>query len=275
MRRVLSLSSSERDSTPSDTMAPEIEILRRRQQGQARSPSLTSNSSGSSIDSPVDRQGQRAEQARRHGSSGPLFTESEDRAITKSLRRKLLVNDGKRLTQIEGLLFRADQNRRASGDGDNSWVTATAFADALAADGKANGGRGGAARVTRDEALWLSEKLESRNGKKVACFRIRALLGGGGDSREACTSRRGDGRSHRNKIARGWREQSRERETVDQKARNIDGREANRGNDDGSASWDGDFDDPDVGRSARPAKWAVGRGTVGQWLQNVASPMVS
>lgn len=212
VRRSLSLSSS--SSSP---------VEQRQRQARPRSRSLSSNSGDSSINTPVDRRSQRRTASTLHGASGRLFTQTEDRVIIRSLRRKLLVNDGKRLNRIERQLLRAMDHR---GRGEDGWVSTTAFEDALMTDGKASDG---GEPVTRDESLWLSEKLESRNRKKVSCFRIRSLLTGGDDEGLGV----GSGKSRRY------------------------------------------HDDNRVHRSRHSRKWAVRRGTVGQWLQDVASPMVS
>lgn len=179
--------------------------------------------------------------------------------IARSLRRKLLVNNGKRLSRIERHLLRAiNRNGQREEDG---WVSATAFEDALAADGKAN--RGGSA-VTRDEALWLSDKLESRSGKKIACLRIRSLLAADDEESLGIRGHKGRGGGDGDGGDNGWRRRV-----------NISTGAAEEGSN--SDTWEHDSGGACSIRRRRDgvARWAVRCGTVGQWLQEVASPMVS
>lgn len=251
----MSLSSSSSNGNISD------DYRRRRGGGEPRPRSLSVSSSddGSSIDIPTNRRGQRTRASICHGAGGRLFTQSEDRVIATSLRKKLLANDGKRLNRIERHLLRA--TNRNSERAENGWVSVAAFEDALAADGKANRGR---SAVTRDEALWLSEKLESCSGKKIACLRIRSLLVANDEEGLEIRGSKGRGRGRENGGDRGWR-------------RRVDTSTGATQESSDSDTWEHDSGGACSIRRRQDgvARWAVRRGTVGEWLQEVASPMVS
>lgn len=225
----------------------------RRRQARPRSRSLSSDSGDSSITTPVDKRNQRRTVSALYGAAGRLFTQSEDRAIVKSLRKKLLVNDGKRLNRIERHLLRAMDDREHREDG---WVSASAFEEALLVDAKANGN---GEPMTRDEVLWLSEKLESRNRKKVSCYRIRSVLERDDEDYLGVNSGKNRARGHISGSNRRWKERTRTRQKIVK----------------GSDSDSSDHQGNRIHRSRHPAEWAVRQGTVGQWLQDVASPMVS
>lgn len=192
--------------------------------------------------------------------------------IHNSLRKKLLANDGERLSKLEQHLSRADHRR-------DGWVTVRAFSDALKAEEKRYPkATNGVARITRDEGLWLSEKLEGRSGKVVACSGIRALL------EQGCKEKQG-GRAEFGRNDRGWRNRSRRSSergssvVVGESQRRRHGSSGDyrqiwklsNTNSDGS---DSSNDGKELGQR-RSSKWAIKQGTVGQWLQDVASPMVS
>ena len=238
---------------------------------RGRSPhehSLDSNDSGTSIDTQVDIRGRRAINAFKRGRSSSsfveLFTDHEENRIRESLRRKLLSNDGARLSRIEKRLCRAD--RRGNGV-----VRVSVFEDSLAAE--ANHEKG--ASVHPNEALWLIEKLKDRNGRKVAVFKIRAILESGNeDRRHARTGVRPNSHTrHRHRERHGSRDnRSRRSELPACRGRNAGG--DRRGREGGTSESDSKQDDT-TGRSSHPARWAVRQGTVGQWLYEAASPMVS
>ena len=185
-------------------------------------PQSSSLNSGSSIDTSEDRRARHRYAASRgtHGSSyTTTFSRREERKICRSLRCKLLSNNGALLSRIERHLLHADHR----GDG---FVSVAAFKDALA-EGRNRDGRGRS--ILHDEKIWLVEKLKTRNGKRVSIFNIRRLLESVGQ---------GQGESH-----------GRPRYCE----RAMDSREPEEA----------------------PPKWVIRQGTVGQWLHNVASPMVS
>ena len=167
-----------------------------------------------------------------------------------------------RLSRIERRLFRADRR----GDG---VVRVCAFEDALAAEAKTEKEGG----VRPNEALWLIEKLKDRNGRKVAIFKIRAIL-------ESRKEERGQGRNgvrtnsharHRQRE-RGGSRNSRSRRSEVCRSRKA-GRDRMGG--EGGASESDTTQGDAIGLSSHPARWAVRQGTVGQWLYEAASPMVS
>lgn len=211
----------------------------------------------------MDRRGRRAISAFKRGrSSSPaeLFTHHEESKIRKSLRRKLLSNDGVRLSRIERRLFRA--HRRGDGV-----VRVSAFEDSLAAEAQTEKG----ASVRPNEALWLIEKLKDRNGRKLAVFKIRALLESGKEEQGRAGVRTNSHARHRQKERRGHRN-NRPRGPEGCKGRAADGhRMGSEGRTSESDCKQGD----DIGLSTHPARWAVRQGTVGQWLYEAASPMVS
>lgn len=186
---------------------------------ERRSRSPSSPDSGSSIFTPeVDR---RIRRGRRYTSSpATSLTEAlsrrEIREIYRSLRRKLLSNNGALLSRIERRLLREDHRG-------NGLVPAAALKDALAMRSK-SGDQDGC--ILREEMLWLLENMKTRSGKKVAIFKIRPLL------------------ESRNMKERG--------ETGVQSRCGRDGEE-------GSA---------EIGP---PPRWVTRQGTVGQWLNDVAS----
>lgn len=230
--------------------------------------SLDSNDSGTSIDTQVDIRGRRAINAFKRGRSSSsfveLFTDREENRIRKSLRRKLLSNDGARLSRIEKRLCRAD--RRGNGV-----VRVSVFEDSLAAEAKAEKG----ASVRPNEVLWLIEKLKNRNGRKVAVFKIRAILESEKEERrQGRTGVRPNSHTrHRHRELHGSRDNKSRRSKLPAcRGRNAGGdRMGREGGTSESDSKQGDA----IDRSSHPARWAVRQGTVGQWLYEAASPMVS
>lgn len=224
-----------------------------------------SSDSGSSIDSTADEREQRKRRARRreHLSTctTDLFTPSEDRAIRESLRRKLLLNDGVRLSRVERRLSHADRR----GDG---LVGISAFKDAFATEETAVNR---SSRVARDETSWLIENLRTRNGKKVAILEMRSLLQSGReelDNRGSSVDSFEGGQSRRRR--RSWSHQPERDEQ-----RRVTWRSASRiGRDLNNHSLDNrrrlDISSP----LDPPAKWAIRHGSVGRWLHDVAAPLV-
>lgn len=189
-----------------------------------------------------------------------LFTQSEDRAICKSLRRKLLSNNGARLGRVERRLFRADRR----GDG---VVSTVALTDALAKEGKPEGG---GRRVLPDEVVWLTEKLKGRNGKKVDVFKIRKLLGSDTDNGRSGT--RDDDRTHQSRRRQVHKSSSRLKRRDGHGPGAGGGDWAGAGGDETSGSDSGGS--RDASQAENSPRWATRQGTVGQWLNDVASPMV-
>lgn len=229
--------------------------------------------SHSSIETREDSSGRREHHSGRHSTG---FTDREERQIRRSLGRKLLSDDGVRLSRIERRLLRADHSKEGS-------VGISSFRATLAAASKSD-----RVDIQRDEILWLIQKLSGRNGRKVNFLKIRALLeneenegttGGGHRSRSesrrqvererhrqyktrrTSMSRRGEGRHRRDRMSEddgGGRVGHRGQTTSESDSSSRGG---------AILQW----------RSSppHPARWATRRGTVGQWLHEVAAPMVS
>lgn len=263
------------DDTWSDNTARTKSDHNNKRHDRPPSRSLPS-SSGSSIETTrVDRRTQRERRnaMRRYPSSDEqhLFTHFEDRSIGESLRQKLLSNNGARLGNIERCLLRA-ANRL------DGRASVTAFEDALAADAKAIAAAGRGERIRWNEALWLTKKLRGRNRRHVAVSRIRAVLEAGhrGGRRDD------DGENTQQHLKRYQR-----RDPF--RARSHDGEGGGGAHGGGLAgsgrvgrTMSGSTNESGVcrveavrRRSAYPARWAIRQGTVGQWLHDVASPMVS
>lgn len=212
-------------------------------------------SSSSSIDTQVDGDGRLGHRVTRsHG---------EDRNIRRSLQRKLLSNNGARLSRIERRLLRADHSREGA-------VSVATFKAALAAESKSDG-----AEMRRHEMLWLTQMLAGRNGRNVAILKMRRLLededtGGG---RRSATGGRGQG-------TRNYRRRSEESMLRKSGSNYEDGGDGRSGSGDqicGSESSRRSRGGAQKWRSSPPppARWAIRQGTVGQWLHEVAAPMVS
>lgn len=208
---------------------------------------------------------------RRHPSSGErrLFTHLEDRTVRKSLRQKLLANNATRLGRIERCLLHAAN--RSDGR-----ASVTAFEDALASDAKAVDTAGRGERVRRNEVLWLIENLKGRNGRYVAVAKIRAVLEEG----QRGGGRRGDGDESTQRHLK--RRQTRDPFIGRSRSGEVDGSSGSAGSGSVRRIMGGNTSELGVcrmkgarGRPAHPARWATRRGTVGQWLHDVASPMVS
>lgn len=196
------------------------------------------------------------------------FTRNEESRIRRSLQRKLLSNNGARLNGIERMLFRADHPREGA-------VSVSTFKAALTAASKSDNGTD----IRRDEVLWLIQCLMGRNGKNVAIMKMRELL-------ENKRSRGGVRRHHR----RGDRCDATRRSS---NASQRDDRRRRKGElttDDDGEDWaamrgrtTSESDSSSRGDAAfrwqlshpSPARWAIRQGTVGQWLHEVAAPMVS
>eukprot|EP00904_Undaria_pinnatifida_P000865 jgi/Undpi1/1077/HiC_scaffold_10.g04540.m1 len=228
--------------------------------------SLDSDDSGASIDTQVDRRGRQAINAFKRGrsSSSPaeatLFTHREERKIRKSLRRKLLSNDGVRLSRIERRLVRADRR----GDG---FVRISAFEDSLTAEAQTKMG----ASVRANEALWLTEKLKDRNGRKVAIFKIRGILESGQEENgQGKTNVREDSQRRRRQRDQHRSRSRRTRGSDVDRGRSHSGNR--RGSEGGTSESDGKQGNV-VDEASHPARWTVRQGTVGQWLYEAASPM--
>lgn len=246
------------------------------------SPSTESNDSGSTIEAQRDNKHTRRGYRHRNGNAGAglgsselLFTHGEEIRIIRTLRRKLLSNNGARLSRIEKRLLQADRAR-------SGIVSISVFKAALSKETKSENG----ANIGRDEMIWLVEKLRGRNGKNVAILKIRGLLEAEdagmerrfGDATSEKKERRRDYRTRRgstqsNHRSRGSRHRGGGSDTDDQ--------ECDRSGSGGNTTSESDAD----GRSATalqrrlspppPARWAIRHGTVGQWLHDVAAPMVS
>lgn len=210
--------------------------------------------SGSSIDTHVD--------------DLHLFTHIEESRIRRSLQRKLLSNNGVRLSGIERRLLRADHPGKGA-------VSVSTFKAALAAASRSENG----ADIRHDEVLWLLQRLVGRNGKNVAIMKIRELLenkeNGGRVQRhhwhrDRCdTTRRGSGMSR----GTGTRHRSGE-STSDDDGEDWAGRRGRTTSEsDSSGRGDAAFASQLLPTSS--AGWTVRQGTVGQWLHDVAAPMVS
>lgn len=114
-------------------------------------------------------------------------------------------------------------------------------------------------RISPDEALWLSKQLETRSGKNVARFRIRTLLADDPDVKK------GDATD-----STGWRQKSKQaHRTRSPRCHRVSGLRAAERSGRASDGLEHEID------CAPQANWAVRRGTVGRWLRDVASPLVS
>lgn len=207
----------------------------------------------------------------RFSSPGVSFTHREERKIRRSLERKLLSDNGARLSRIERRLLRADHQREGS-------VGVSTFKAALGADSKSDG-----TDIQSDEVLWLTQKLMGRNERNIKFLKMRSLLEnqeeGGHHSgsqrvrqperkyhpqhptRRTSMSRRGESRRGRG----GLTEEDGRRRAGDGGRTTSDSDNSSRGS--ATNQW----------RSSPPppARWAIRHGTVGQWLHEVAAPMVS
>lgn len=208
--------------------------------------------SGSSIDNLVDD---------RHS-----FTHNEESRIRRSLRRKLLSNNGARLSDIERRLLHADHRRTGA-------VSISTFKAALAAASRSDNG----ADIPRDEALWLIRCLMGRNGKSIAIMKMREIL----ENKESVR------RHHRH---RDRCDTTRKSSSVSQGREERRRRKGESTTDDDGQGWTirgggttSESDSSSRGGAAlqwklsppSPARWATRQGTVGQWLHEVAAPMVS
>lgn len=247
------------------------------------SSSVDTNDSGSSIESQGDDERTRRRHRRRNrdvgaglGSSSELiFTRSEETRIIRSLQRKLLSNDGARLSRIERRLLQADPAR-------SGVVSMSTFRAALSKEAKSGNG----ANIGRDETIWLMENLRGRNGKNVAILKIRGLL----DTEEpgvkrrsgvkiseemephrSCRTRRGSTQS--NNRSRGTRRRAGGPDTDDGARERLGG--GGRTTSESDTSGQGGASLRRRASPAAPARWAIRHGTVGQWLHDVAAPMVS
>lgn len=244
------------------------------------SDEVGSADSGSSIETQVDNSGgrghHRGKRSGRFSSADLTFTHGEERKIIRSLERKLLSDNGAPLSRIERRLLRADH----SGEGS---VNVSTFQEALAAESK-SGGVG----ILSDEVLWLTQKLRGRNGRNVKILKMRALLeneydGTGGGHRSGSERRRKVERKHhrqhtarRHSMSRRGGSRHRRGGLAEDRGGQADsgGRKTTCSESDSSSSRGG---------AARkwssspppPARWAIRSGTVGQWLHDVAAPMVS
>lgn len=237
------------------------------------SDEVGSADSGSSIETQVDssRRGHRkGKHSGRFSSPDVSLDHGEERKIRRSLERKLLSDNGARLSRIERRLLRADQSREGS-------VSVSTFKAALAAESKSDG-----AGIQSDEVFWLIQKLRGRNGKNVNILKMRALL----ENKET-------GRGHRSGSGR-WQQVERRhhrQHTTHRGSTSRHGESRRRGSDlaeyggeraDSGGQTTSESDNSSSGATLKwrsspssPAKWAIRHGTVGQWLHDVAAPMVS
>lgn len=281
MRLIISSYSS---SWSSDESGIVDNNARRRQRGRpnakegiqtrrpSSSPSLASNDSGSSIETDIDRCSKQVQyQPDGNTAAGHLIHGGEIRVV-KSLQRKLLSNNGARLSRIERRLLRTDRKK-------NGVVSISAFEAALAAE-KKNDDR---TVIGPDEVRWLTRKLRGRNGKSVAILRMRALL----ESEETGWKRRfgRKGQVERHQYHRhhfhdtsqsGRSSRGSERRRRDNRSTAGDGEEIGGGTTSESTCGSGRGGASLKRRSSPPppARWAIRQGTVGQWLYEVAAPMV-
>lgn len=237
------------------------------------SPSLASNDSGSSIETDIDRCSKQVRHQRDGNTAAGHSTHAGEIRVVKSLQRKLLSANGARLSRIERRLLRTDRKR-------NGVVSISAFEAALAAEKNTDG----RAVIGRDEVRWLTRKLTGRNGKSVTILRMRALL----ESEEETGWKRRSGR--KGQVDRDQYHRHRYHDTS-QCGRSSRGSERRRR---GNGSTAGDGEEIGGGTTSEstcsggrggtslqrrsspppPARWAIRQGTVGQWLHEVAAPMV-
>jgi len=178
----------------------------------------------------------------------------EDSKIRRSLQRKLLSNHGARLSRIERRLLRADRSREGA-------VSVATFKAALAAASESD-----RFEIRRREMLWLTRRLAGRNGRNVTIFKMRRLL----EDKDGEEGRRLAGGGGQGRRTHRRRSESRLRRGMSTDETGSDGRtgsESGRSSRGGALNW----------RSSPtpPARWAIRQGTVGQWLHEVAAPMVS
>lgn len=198
------------------------------------------------------------------------FTHNEESRVRRSLQRKLLSNNGVRLSEIERRLLHADHRRKGV-------VSISTFKAALAAASRSDNG----VDIRRDEALWLIRCLLGRNGKNIAIMKMRELL----ENKEHV---RGAQRYHRHRDKSDAKSRSSSRVSQGREERRY--RKGESTTDDDGQGWTGrgkgTTSEPDSNgrggaafqwQSSRqsPAKWVTRQGTVGQWLHEVAAPMVS
>ena len=242
------------------------------------SDEVGSADSGSSIETQVDsssgRRGHRGGRySGRFSSSDLSLAHGEERKIRRSLERKLLSDNGARLSKIERRLLRADQSREGS-------VSVSTFKAALAAESTSDG-----ASIQSDEVLWLIQKLRGRNGRNVKILKMRALL----ENEETDGTTRGHrpGSGRRRQVER----RNHQQHTARRHSTSRHGESRRRGDnlpeDGGGRVGSGgqttsESDASSIGATLKwrsspqpPAKWAIRHGTVGQWLHDVAAPMVS
>lgn len=236
------------------------------------SDEIESTDSGSSIDSQVDNSGRRGKFSGRFSSPDLSHAHGEERKIRRSLERKLLSDNGARLSRIERRLLRADQSREGS-------VSISAFKAALAAESK-SGGVG----IQSDEVCWLIQKLRGRNGRNVKVLKMRSLLEnddeeiGGGHRSESGKRRQVDRKHNRHHAER--RNSTSRRGCSRRRGAGLTEDRGGRADSGGQTTSESDNNSRGgatlLWRSSSlpPAKWAIRRGTVGQWLHDVAAPMV-
>ncbi|CAN0050839.1 unnamed protein product [Ectocarpus sp. 12 AP-2014] len=236
------------------------------------SPSLGSNDSGSSIETDIDRCSKQVRHQRDGNTAAAGHsTHAGEIRVVKSLQRKLLSDNGARLSRIERRLLRTDRKRKGV-------VSISTFEAALAAEKNTDD----RAVVGRDEVRWLTRKLTGRNGKSVAILRMRALL----ESEEETGWKRRS--SRKGQVDRHQYHRHRYHATL-QCGRSSRGSERRRRSN-GSTAGDGEeiggettSESTCSGRGDAllqrrsspppPARWAIRQGTVGQWLHEVAAPM--
>lgn len=212
-----------------------------------------SSNSGSSVDTLVDGNGRRGHPATRDFSR--YSSQREDSKIRGSLQRKLLSNNGARLSRIERRLLRADRSREGT-------VSVATFKAALAAASKSDG-----ADIRRHEMLWLTRRLAGRNGRNVAILKMRRLLEDNDREGARRPASEGVGQGKRNYRRRSEIGLRRGVSTDESGSDGRAGSESGRSSRGGAMKW----------RSSPPppARWAIRQGTVGQWLHEVAAPLVS
>lgn len=248
---------------------------RRLKQLSWSSDEVGSACSGSSIETQVDTGGRRGHRKKnnsvRSSSRDIPFTHGEERKIRNSLQGKLLSDDGARLSRLERRLLRSDHSLKGS-------VSVSTFKAALAAESKSSG-----VGIKSDEALWLVNKLKGRNGRNVKIGKMRALLENG----ETGTGHR-SGSGARRQAERNQRRQHTTRKNKSSTRGGERGRRRGRAAEDGGGLADSrgtttsESDTSSLGHATRqwrsspppPARWAIRHGTVGEWLHEVAAPMV-
>lgn len=165
--------------------------------------------------------------------------------------------------------MRADHSRKGS-------VSVSTFKAALAAECKSGG-----FDIKCDEVLWFTEKLRGRDGRTVKILKMRALLEDEetGGHRPLSGKRRQVERQHHRNTTRRNSTSRRGESRGDGLTENGVGQAGNGG------KTTSESDNSSRGGATRtlpwrsspppPARWAIRHGTVGQWLHEVAAPMVS